>query len=466
MKLNVAFTAALFLLAGGQAAAKPAYQTWKLKNGLDIIVLESKKVPLVTIALASKAGGMTETPETAGLTHLWEHMFFKGNKRIPSQEQYLKRIRQLGIQFNGSTSSENVNYYFTLPSVFLEEGIQFMADAIQTPLIDQKEMERERGVVLNEYQRAASNPAFNMRNLSRHLIYGTEEYRRDALGIEKNIVSATREQLLKIKDDVFVPANCALIIGGDLDTAQLTKLIDKYFAEWKNPDGWKFPKRPDFPPFPKTQLVTMTNPEVSTPTIRYTFNGPKARSQPEDSFAADILISLLDQSTGKFYKRFVDSGLTLHSGLSYTTQSQAGEVVLYASVKAEKVIEAEKKLLAETSEWAKDGYFTQSELDTVRRSLLVGHKRELNQPSEYVKGSLGFWWAIAGLDYYDSYLDNLGKISLKDVQSFVKKYLDGKDYLGMRLLSPTDAKKIGLKDNSDALVKKHLGAYYDSGAKG
>jgi zinc protease len=459
MKLKTALTTIVILWAGGQAVAKPAYQTWKLKNGLDVIVLESKKVPLVTIALASKAGGSTETPDTAGLTHLWEHMFFKGNKKIPSQAQYLKRIRQLGIQFNGSTSSENVNYYFTLPSVFLEEGVEFMADAIQTPLIDQKEMERERGVVLNEYQRSASSPAFNMRNLSRHLIYGPEEYRRDALGIEKNIVTASREQLLKIKDEVFVPANCALIIGGDFDPAKVTKLVDKYFANWKNPDGWKFPTRPEFPPFPKTQLVTMTNPEVSTPSIRYTFNGPKARSQPEDSFAADILISLLDQPTGKFYKKFVDSGLTLHSGISYMTQSQAGETVLFASVKADRLLEAEKKLLAETAEWAKDGYFAESELETVRRSLLVGHKRELNQPSNYVRSSLGFWWAIAGLEYYDSYLDNLGKTTVKDVQRYVTKYLLEKDYIGMRLLSPEDAKKIGLKDDSDALVKKHLAAY-------
>ena len=337
-----------------------------------------------------------------------------------------------------------------------------MADAIQTPLIDQKEMERERGVVLNEYQRSASSPGFNMRNLGRHLLYGSEQYRRDALGIEKNIVSATREQLLKIKDEVFVPANCALIIGGDLDSAGLTKLVDKYFADWKNPPDWTFPKRPDFPPFPKAQTITTTHPEVSTPSIHFTFNGPKARSNPEDSFAADILISLLGQPTGKFYKKFIDSGLTLGAGLNYMTQSQAGELVLYASVKAEKILGAEKDLLAETNEWAKDGYFSESELGTVRRSLLVGHKRDLNRPSEYIKNSLGFWWAIAGLEYYDSYLDNLGKTTIKDVQSFVQKYLVNKDYLGMRLLSPGDAEKAGLKDNSVELIKKYLGAYSKS----
>lgn len=459
MLLLRALTVVSLLVFSNYAHGKSVYQSWRLKNGMDVIVLESKKVPLVTIALTARAGGMTETIETSGLTHLWEHMFFKGNKRIPSQEQYLKRIRQLGIQFNGSTSAEYVNYHFTLPAVFLDDGIQFMADAIQSPLIDQKELERERGVVQNEYQRAASNPGFKLHNLTRYLIYGQEAYQRDALGLEKNIISATREQLLRIKDEVFVPANSALIIGGDFEIDKLKVAVDKHFAAWSNPKGWKLPKRPALPPFPKTQLVTRTEAQASTPVIRMTFSGPKARSQPEDSFSADILISLLNQPTGKFYKKFVDSGLTLHSGLAYHTQSHAGELVLFASVKPEKLLEAEALLLKETGEWSKPGYFSAPELETVRRSLLVNHKRELNQPNEYVRESLGFWWAVAGLDYYDGYLNNLAKTTLDDVRGFVGRYFVKKDYISTRLLTPEDAKKIGVRDNSEALIKEHLGAY-------
>src|SRR5690606_25768199 len=97
------FLIPLFVALSGvtaQAAEKPAYETAKLPTGLEIIALEDHKVPLVTIVLAVKAGAMTETPTTNGLTHLWEHMFFKGNKRIPNQEAFNKRIRELGIVYN------------------------------------------------------------------------------------------------------------------------------------------------------------------------------------------------------------------------------------------------------------------------------------------------------------------------------------------------------------------------------
>ena len=137
-----------YLIAGLFVFAAPAfsknYKKTTLANKMEVLGFESHKVPLVTIALTVKAGAMTESPETDGLTHLWEHMFFKGNIKIPTQDQYLKRIRQLGISFNGSTSAEYVNYYFTLPSVYLEEGLEFMANAIQNPLIDETELKKRK----------------------------------------------------------------------------------------------------------------------------------------------------------------------------------------------------------------------------------------------------------------------------------------------------------------------------------
>ena len=137
MRLVFGPIVALTLLANASfAAEEKVYVSKKLDSGLEVLGMESHKVPLVTIVLTAKAGAMTETPDINGLTHLWEHMFFKGNKRLTNQEAFNKRIRQLGIVYNGDTSAEKVRYYFTLPSAFLEEGIQFMSDAISTPLLD------------------------------------------------------------------------------------------------------------------------------------------------------------------------------------------------------------------------------------------------------------------------------------------------------------------------------------------
>jgi zinc protease len=449
----VIISAALY--AGHARAVENSFTTSELPTGLDVVMMESHKVPLVTLVLASKAGAMTEDKDTNGLTHLWEHMFFKGNKNLKNQEAFNAKIRELGITYNGDTSAEKVRYYFTLPSSFLEEGVKFMADAISSPLLEQKELERERRVVLDEYNRNASRPSFYLYQLKQRLIFGEQDYLRDALGDDKVIASATREQLLKIKDEVFVPSNSAMLVAGDFDPAELQKLLEKHFADWKDPKGWKPKRGPAFPPFPKTTKVVMTHPDARNVNFDFTYEGPNAKDSPKDTFVADVLISLLGHKSGKFFKKYIDSGLLVQSGLSYPTQAEAGLLTLYGVASADNYKRTVAMLVNEPKEWTKPDYFSQAELEDVRRSLLVNYKYEVNQPSEYVK-TLAFWWAITGLDYYRGYLDNLAKVTLPDIRAFATKYFANKPYVESTFLSPEDAKKIGIKDNSKPLLKKYF----------
>ena len=105
----------------------------ELDNGLDLIVIENSTVPLVTIEIDVRNGAYTEPPEFDGLSHLYEHMFFKANESIPNQERFLERTRELGMTWNGTTSEERVNYYFTIPKDSLRQGMEFMKAAITTP---------------------------------------------------------------------------------------------------------------------------------------------------------------------------------------------------------------------------------------------------------------------------------------------------------------------------------------------
>lgn len=448
--------------AAAQADKKPVYAVDILENGMELITVPLPKVPLVTIVLVSKAGAMTETPDINGLTHLWEHMFFKGNARLPNQEAFNRRIRQLGINYNGDTSAEKVRYYFTLPSAFLDEGLQFMADAISTPLLEQKELERERQVVLDEYDRNASNPGFDRFDLERDIIYGDKGYLRDPLGIRPIIEKATRENLLTIRDRVFVPSNCAVIIAGDVTQKAAKTLALKHFANWHNPKGWSPFVAPKFPDFPATTEFVMARPHVENAMVDVTFRGPKVRENPDDSYPADILVNLVSHRSGKFNKKFIDSGLAFAGGFGFHTQSQAGELQIYAETKPENVKQVHDLLLAEIKEWGKEGYFEDSQIDDVRRSILIDRKRELNKPSDYAK-NLAFWWAVTGLSYYDTYLDKLARVTLKDVYSFVNKYLVNQPYIGSILLSPEGATKAGLVDNSAPLMAKYARKAQEAG---
>jgi len=162
-KFLITFSAVLFCsrLISASDQTENIHQI-TLENGLDVIVIENATVPLVTIEIDVRNGAFTEPPEYDGLSHFFEHMFFKANGSIPNQQKFLERTRELGMTFNATTSEERVNYSFTILKDSLKAGLEFMKAAITTPLFLKEELERERLVVIDEYDRNESNPIFHL----------------------------------------------------------------------------------------------------------------------------------------------------------------------------------------------------------------------------------------------------------------------------------------------------------------
>src|SRR5204862_5226350 len=125
----VVLSAAMFSVMA-QPRLPQNYFWKKLDNGLEVMVIENHKVPLATIEIAVRNGAYTEGPEFSGLSHLFEHMFFKANKDYPDQENCLKRTQDLGAIWNGTTDVERVNYFFTFDRDSLKAGLKFMNAAI------------------------------------------------------------------------------------------------------------------------------------------------------------------------------------------------------------------------------------------------------------------------------------------------------------------------------------------------
>ncbi|HYE65560.1 MAG TPA: pitrilysin family protein, partial [Pyrinomonadaceae bacterium] len=203
-----------------------------LANGLEIIVLEDHSVPLVTIELAVKNGSYTEPPELNGLSHLYEHMFFKANRAIANKEEYLQKIGQLGIAYNGSTREEVVNYYFTTTSPNLRTAMNFMRDAARYPLFDQNEFEREREVVIGEYDRAESNPFWQLQTAMGKKLWGEQWSRKNTIGDRQTILSTTPAKMRAIQQRYYVPNNTALIVTGDVNPDSVFRWARAALADW------------------------------------------------------------------------------------------------------------------------------------------------------------------------------------------------------------------------------------------
>src|SRR4026208_762557 len=126
---------------GQRAELEKIIQRKVLSNGLEVIVVENHGVPLATIEVDVKNGSFTQSPEFAGLAHMYEHMFFRANSKFPDPEAFVGRAGDLGAVFNGTTAEERVNYYLTVSADNLAGGIQFLASALKAPLFRQDELE-------------------------------------------------------------------------------------------------------------------------------------------------------------------------------------------------------------------------------------------------------------------------------------------------------------------------------------
>jgi len=424
---------------------KPNVVSRKLDNGLELLIIEDHSLPLVTIEVAVKNGAFTESPEFNGLSHLYEHMFFKANQAIPTQEQYLARTRELGLVWNGTTSEERVNYFFTMGSAQLEDGMKFMADATLTPLFEEGELVKEREVVIGEVDRNESNPYFHLfRAMDQHL-FSKYPTRKDTLGDRVTIQTATREKMLTMKQKYYVPNNSALVIAGDVTPDAAETVARQWFGAWPtSPDPFKTDPIPKHPALKKTEAFVVTQP-VQTATIQLGWHGPSVSEDPASTYAADVFHFILGQRSSAFQKALVDSGLALQVGGGYYTLNHTGPISYTMVTTPDKIDAAITALQAEIARFASPDYFTDEQLETAKTLLTIDHLYSQEKTSSFAH-TVSFWWAVAGLDYLNTYLPKLQAVSRADIQRFVTTYLDNKNYVLGLLVSEDTQKLAGLDD--------------------
>lgn len=445
LALFAAILTALTLVSVPASAqsARDMIESKTLSNGLEVVVIPSPTVPIATIEITVKNGAFTEPPEFNGLSHLYEHMFFKGNAVIPNQEAYLRRVRQLGIVFNGTTSTERVNYFFTLPSDNLEKGLIFMRDAITTLKFDQGEFENEKEVVLGEVDRNESSPYYWFNRAMNEKTWYAHPTRKDPLGDRQTIKDATVSMMRKMKDLYYVPNNSVLVISGDVEPEAAFALAERYFSKWEQgPDPFELKPIPRHPPLSGRKYVVMER-QVQVPYLEFVWHGPSVDDDPQATFAADVLSYILSQPTSKFQKALVESGLTLGASLGYYTQAHTGPITMSAQVEPDKLEAAIPALLAELERLDDPDYFTDEQLQNAKTILAIQDRFGREKISSFTH-TVSFWWAVAGLDYYLDYVDNLKAVTRDDIVRYVRQYIFDKPYVAGALLSPEAAEATGM----------------------
>jgi zinc protease len=435
----------LLCLSAARAAEAPWQQT-TLANGLDVIVLEAHATPLVTVEIAVKNGAYTEPPDYNGLSHVYEHMFFKANQKIPNQERFHERERELGIVSNGSTGTERVNYFVTTTKGFLREAMVFMNDAIRYPLFDETELAKERQVILGEFDRADANPydVFD-RRVDEKLWYRYPG-RKDPLGRREVIAATTPEQMRTVQRKFYVPNNSALFVTGDVQAAEIFPLAQDIFGDWeRGANPFDNPTTlVEHPPLERSVALILEQP-VQVPVLMLTWQGPDTRRDAPATYAADVFSYILGQPNSYFQQTLVHSGLMLQASLGYLTQMNAGQITLFGYVQPEKFREALGAIYAEIDRFDDPDYFPDEQLANAKTLLEIQDLYSREEMTEMTH-TLSFWWASAGLDYYRDYFDHLRQVTREDTAAYVRRYLQGQPFVCGVCLSPETQQELKLTE--------------------
>ncbi len=454
------------------------FVTKTLANGLEVIVLQDSSVPIVTVEMAVRNGSFTEPPELNGLSHLYEHMFFKPNQgilafqceqalssgkelndfgkkicteplRLKSQIGdlgYLSDLDKIYYDRNGTTNEEYVNYYFTTMSGNLPTILRLMHDAMLYPSFQEDEFQEEIQVVIGELDRLQSEPGYALDRVLMDKLFYKYPTRKSRGGTRETVASATIEKMRLIQSRYYIPNNSALIVTGDADPETVFKLAENLFGSWKRGED-PFVKFPivDHPPLEKSEGVFVNKENVENVNIIIGWQGPSVGKDNASTYAADVFSYIVQQPGSRLNRALVDSGLATGVSVHYYTQRNVGPIRISLQTTPEKAKPALAALYTQIAQFNNPNYFTDEELANAKTLLEAEDLFQREKLSEYTH-SLGFWWSSTGIDYYRGYYKNLRATSRADIKKYISTYILGKPHVGVALVSTADQQKAKLTE--------------------
>jgi zinc protease len=443
--LIIALLVATPLAAQTRAELEKVIRRTMLPNGLEVIVVENHGVPIATVEIDVKNGAYTQSPEYAGLAHMYEHMFFKSNGDYPLPEAFIQRTTELGAVFNGTTREEVVNYYLTLPSDSMVAGMRLLASALRKPLFREDELAQEKEVVLGEYDRNEAEPGFEFQQAMTKRLYPGQFSRKNTIGDRTVIKGVTPAKMREIQKRYYVPNNSALIVTGDVNPDSVFKWAKTLYGDWaRGEDPFKTNPIPPIPAIPVNSAVVAEAP-VGAVTVLIQWQGPSVRKDPGATYAADVFSDALNSPDSRFQQRLVDSGLWQGVVVNYYTLDQVGPISISGQTSPDKLKGALAALYDEIDKLDDPGYFSATELQRVKAQRAVESAFGAERTSGLTH-TVGFWWSVADVDYFMGYVDNMAKQTPEDLRRYAARYIVGKPHISGSLLSPQDRASLGLKE--------------------
>ncbi|MBI1327582.1 MAG: insulinase family protein [Alphaproteobacteria bacterium] len=357
-------------------------ETFTLSNGLQVVVVENHRAPVVAYALWVKAGSADEVPGQSGVAHFLEHLMFKGTPTLKPGE-YSRKMRSWGANENAFTSYDYTGFFATISKDKLENALALEADRLQNLAPPLDHVASERLVVIEERrQRTENDPrAIFFEKLDTKL-YPDHPYGRPIIGWHNEMEQLDWPRSKSFIDKWYSPSNMALVFSGDITVAEARSLAKKYFMlkDYKVPAAHTLP---DAQPLATREIVKGTDPLVEQPIYAQKFLAPNLT---QDHKAALALLVIQDVIAGNAASRFyqslvVEQKVATSVNVSYDPFKRSTSEIIIWAVPAEGVSfeTINQKINEEVAALIQDG---------IPNEKIAESKKRLIESAAYARDSL------------------------------------------------------------------------------
>ena len=420
----------LLLLAGPVAAAEVPevrYDKTTLPNGLEVILVEDHRLPIVAVNIWFHVGPANEAPGLTGFAHLFEHMMFAGTRHLPRglADRLLEGAG--ATDSNGSTDYDRTNYYDTVPSNQLELALWVHADRMGYLLdvLDQAALSNQQDVVRNERRQSVENRPYGVveEALNHALFPKTHPYYAAVIGSHADIQNAKLADVRDFFKRYYGPNNASIVIAGDIDKAKTRALVAKYFGSFKKSPPVVHPKVAT-PAIARERRITVPD-RVELPRLYMAWLTPPA-FQPGDAELAVTAQILAGGKSSRLYKTLVyERQIAQEAAAAQNSNALTSTFIVDATARPghepselETAIDAELKALRDTGPSEQEVERARNTIETAMLTSIeklggTGLANQTNQYNQYT-GDPG---------YLPKDIERLRRVTAADVRRVAQAYL-------------------------------------------
>ncbi len=397
------------------------YEQYKLKNKANVVLVPQNDTKSVTVLIMYPVGSRYEPQKLNGVSHYVEHLMFKGTKKRKNTLVLTREIDRLGAEYNAFTGKEYTGYYIKTDHNFSGVALDILSDMLFNSVFDAKEMEREKGPIIEELRMYRDNPLINIDNIFEELMFDGSPLGWDIGGTVKHVKSYKREDVLAYRDKYYGPNNMTIVVAGNV-TDKTKELVEKYFG---SENSRKLPpnkyKPAVFGSRKKSDRLVIE--KKSTEQVQLMLGWPGFEIGNKINPVVSVMNTILGGSmSSRLFIRIRE-----RLGLAYTVRSgaenyrDAGYVYVRAGLEAKNINKAIKEIKKEIEKLAKKGVSKRELADAkthIRGGLTLSMEDSSVQANYYGKVAL---FEPEGIKTPEEKLQKIEKVTAEQIKKLAKQ---------------------------------------------